>query len=291
MKSAADRVGSQADLGLLLVGAVSFGCRPLFARLVFADGMSPAVAGLLTLVPTAALCLLLAAGIGGMRRVAWASAFWAVFAGAFVASGSLAYLYALRALPVATTTLIHFSYPLFVVLLGWGLLRIRPSRSMIVAAGLILLGCAVLIPTSSERLPDLGPVLICFISPLSYALLLLLLSRRLTALPILPRVGLIALGASLILLPASGLGGFTAFAALGPDGWLGVAGLVLVCGFLPQLTTTVGVPLAGADRAAVVGGLELITALLIGWIAIGEPIATREIVGALLIGAAMALAR
>jgi drug/metabolite transporter (DMT)-like permease len=91
------------------------------------------------------------------------------------------------------------------------------------------------------------------------------------------------------MLPAAGGGAVATFAALGSQGWLGVAGLVLVCGFLPQLTTTIGVPWAGPDRAAIVGALELITALTIGWTVIGEPTRAGELLGTLLIGTALVL--
>lgn len=280
-----------ADLGLLLVaiGAVGFGFRPLFARLVYADGMAPALAGFLTLAPTALLCLPLAlvAERPGPRQ--GGAVLWALFAGAFVAAGNLAYMHALKALPVATATLIYFSYPLFVILLSWLLLGTRPDRQMVVAGALILGGCGAILSTGVGPAAPLGPLLLSLITPLSYALLLILLGRRLVVLPLLRRIGLITLGASVVMLPAVGIDAVATFATLGSQGWLGVAGLIVVCGFLPQLTTTIGVPWAGPDRASIVGALELITALAIGWTVIGEPTGAAEILGTLLIGTALVL--
>lgn len=50
---------------------------------------------------------------------------FALAAGALVALGNVAYLRALDGLSVATTTLIFFTYPLFVVGLGVCLFRTR----------------------------------------------------------------------------------------------------------------------------------------------------------------------
>jgi drug/metabolite transporter (DMT)-like permease len=285
-----------ADLGLLLVatGAIGFGCRPLFARLAFADGITPALAGLLTLAPTALLCLpstirFLRSGAAGAGNRA--GPLWALAAGIFVALGSLAYMHALGALPVATTTVIYFSYPLFVVLLGWLIGGVRPSGAMLGAAALITAGCASIVAPGVGAGAPASALLIAFAAPLSYAILLLLLAHRLASLPLFPRVGLITLGASLVLAPASGIGGFETLRDLGRAGWIGVAGLVVVCGFVPQLTTTLGVPRAGPDRAAIAGGLELVTALAVGWLALGEPMALREVAGALAIAMAVLLAQ
>lgn len=285
-----------ADVGLLLVaiGAIGFGCRPLFARLAFADGITPALAGLLTLAPTALLCLPSTIRFLGRRRADVGSRtnpIWALAAGVFVAIGSLAYMQALESLPVATTTVVYFSYPLFVVLLGWLIGGTRPTPAMLVAAALITAGCAAIVAPGAASGARPSALLIAFAAPLSYAILLLLLAQRLAPVPLFPRLGLITLGATLVLVPTAGIGDFWALGTLGWAGSIGVAGLVVVCGFVPQLTTTLGVPCAGADRAAIAGGLELVTALTAGWLALGEPMAPRELAGALAIGMAVLLAQ
>jgi drug/metabolite transporter (DMT)-like permease len=284
------------DVGLLLVaiGAIGFGCRPLFARLAFADGITPALAGLLTLAPTALLCLPSTVRflVRRMEDVEGpAGPMWALAAGVFVAIGSLAYMQALESLPVATTTVVYFSYPLFVVLLGCLISGVPPTPAMLAAAALITAGCAAIVEAGAASGARLSALLIAFASPLSYAVLLLLLAQRLARVPLFPRLGLITLGATLVLAPMAGIGGLGALGGLDRAGWIGIAGLVVVCGFVPQLTTTLGVPRAGADRAAVAGGLELVTALAVGWLALGEPAAPREVAGVIAIGMAVLLAQ
>jgi drug/metabolite transporter (DMT)-like permease len=288
------RIGP-SDLGLLLVaaGAVAFGLRPLFARLAFADGLSPAWAGLLTLGPTALVCLpatlaTLRSGRAGLPR---GPAAWALLTGLFVGVGNLAYMYALAGLAVATTTLIYFSYPLFVIALGWLFAGLAVTRRTLAAGFLILAGCAAILAPGGWTGGDPRLVALCFLAPLSYATLLLLLSRRLVGLPLMARIGLITLGASAIMLPVALAGAQGAVPTLGAQGWAGVLGLVIVCGFVPQLVTTIGLPLAGADRGAIAGVLELATALLVGWLLLGEPATAGEALGAAAILCAVLLVR
>jgi len=283
-----------ADLGLLLVGlaAIGFGLRAPFARLAFAAGLTPEAASALTIVPTALVCLpFVIRRYDPGDRAALRLASWAVLTGVLVAIGNVAYMRALDGLPVATATLIYFSYPLFVIGLGWltGDLVLRPRT--ILAAVLILAGCAAVLSPDELRGLDSKLVALCFAAPLSYALLVLLLARKLIGLSLPVRIGLITLGASVVLVPAALLGSLGSAPVPGADLWLGALGLVVVCGFVPQLATTVGIPLAGADRAAIAGAIELVVALLAGWVLLGEAATGGQVIGALLIGSAVLLSR
>jgi drug/metabolite transporter (DMT)-like permease len=283
-----------ADFGLLLVGlaAVGFGLRVLFARWSFAGGLTPEAVSALTIVPTALVCLPWVIGrYSGEDRAAIRLALWAFLIGLLVAVGNIAYMRALEGLPVATATLIYFSYPLFVIALGrvTGDVTLRPRA--LVAAGLILAGCAAVLSPDELAGLDLFLVALCFAAPLSYAVLVLLLARKLIGLSLPVRVGLITLGASVILVPTAFLGILASAPLPGTGLWLGVLGLVVVCGVIPQFATTVGIPLAGADRAAIAGAIELLVALLAGWVLLGEAVTTGQLIGTVLIGSAVLLAR
>jgi drug/metabolite transporter (DMT)-like permease len=284
----------RANLGLALVvlGAVAFGFRPLFARLAFAGGLSPELAGLLMLGPTALACLpaTLRSLVGERARGSRRLVAWALVAGVSLAVGNLAYLHALRTLTVATTTLIYFSYPLFVVLLGWLLIGARVSPRTMAAVASIAIGCMLILSPGSWSAADLPALLTCFLAPVSYAALLLLLWRKLTRLPLMARVGWLSLGATLVLLPASGRE-LAAMGDLDSGGWIGASGLVVICGFLPQMLTTVGVPMAGPDRAAIGGVMELVTSLALGWLMLREEPSGLEMLGAAAILSAVLLVR
>lgn len=283
-----------ADLGLILVAlaAVGFGVRVLFARWSFAGGLTPEAVSALTIVPTAVICLPWVIGrYSGEDRAALRLALWAFLLGLLVAAGNVAYMRALQGLPVATATLIYFSYPLFVILLGWLISGLRPRPPALLAAFLIVAGCAAVLSPDELRDLDLALVLLCFAAPVSYAVLVLLLARTLVGLSLPVRVGLITLGASSVLVPTAIVGILASTPVPGPELWLGVLGLVVVCGVIPQFATTVGIPLAGADRAAIAGAIELVVALLAGWVILGEVVASGQVLGAVLIGSAVFLAR
>jgi drug/metabolite transporter (DMT)-like permease len=58
---------------------------------------------------------------------------------------------------------------------------------------------------------------------------------------------------------------------------------------MPQILTIRGTVLLGAEKTAVFGSAELITALIVGWVILAEPVRTAEIVGASLLIAAILL--
>lgn len=134
-------------------------------------------------------------------------------------------------------------------------------------------------------------MLLSALAPLSYAVLLLLLAGHLIALPIWTRIGTIALGASAVLLLAFLASPTDARWPTSPLGWAGVFGLVAACGFVPQWLTTLGVPMAGADRGSIGGGIELLTSLAVGWIVLLEKPHVNELAGALCILGALVVAR
>lgn len=274
------------------MGALGFGLRALFARSAFAGGLTPEAAGALTLVPTALVCLPFVIGrYSRQDRAALEPAFWAFLIGLLVAIGNIAYMRALAGLPVATATLIYFSYPLFVIVIGvlTSELTLRP-RSL-AAALLILTGCAAVLSPAELRGLDLRLVALGFAAPLSYAVLLLLLARKLIGLSLPVRIGLITLGASVVLVPSAFIGILAAAPVPGFELWFGVVGLVLISGAIPQFATTIGIPLAGADRAAIAGAIELVVALIVGWVLLSEPFSVGQLAGALLIGSAVVLVR
>ena len=123
------------DLGivLMLAAAVGYGLRPFFARFSYAEGLTADVAALVTLGGTAMVLLpLTLRHVGWDRRPAdkWPM-IWAVLTGCFVGLGTLGYFRALEVIPVATATVIYFTFPLFTVILSAIFLaqRIAPRPS------------------------------------------------------------------------------------------------------------------------------------------------------------------
>jgi drug/metabolite transporter (DMT)-like permease len=260
----ASRDPSTVGLALMVGAAVGFGLNPLFARYAYAGGVGPEAAALYRFaVPALALlpfCL-------AARRHPHA---------------------ALAVLPVALPALVYFTYPAFTLVLGRILFGERIAPRAAGACACVLLACALILAPGHLTAGQAGALLLCLAAPLAYALLLHGYARWLTPLPVAARTALTLVGATLVLLPVlllvrGGTGGLLPVAGIG---WVGVAGLVTVCSLLPQLVTTLAVPMLGAGAAAVAGSMELVTTLAVGWLALGEAMTAMAAAGGGLILAA-----
>lgn len=105
-----------------------------------------------------------------------------------------------------------------------------------------------------------------------------------TPLPLAPQVGMVTLGASIAIVPFVLVGGAAAWQPSGAGaGWLLVLGVLV-----PALLVTAGGPAAGPTTTGLVGSLELVVALVSGWLVLGEALTTVKVVGALFLAAGAA---
>ncbi len=288
------RTVSETDIGilLLLLGALFSGLRPLFGRWLINDDVPAVIIAFYTYIVSAALFLPI--GLWNIRKTGRyrGTAVIAFSSGLIVGVGGLAYFEALQRLPVATVTVIYFTYPAMVITVVALLRRRWPQRSALLAAACVLLGSGFIVGPALQRadIPVTG-LAIAFITPLTWTLLLVLLAGPLTVLPAWSRIGFISSGGAVammvivLLWPPSTLMPHTA------RGWEGLLGLVMISGVLTHILLTVGVPKAGPERASMTGVFEAATALAVGWILFLEPITANQGVGVLLIGTALFLTR
>lgn len=274
-----------STLGLVLMigAAVGFGLNPLFARYAYAGGIGPEAAALYRFgVPALALLPFCLAARRHPRAALIAGGL-----GACMGLGIAAYFRALAVLPVALPALVYFTYPAFTLVLGRILFGERIAPRAAGACACVLLACALILAPGYLTAGQAGALLLCLAAPLAYALLLHGYARWLTPLPVAARTALTLVGAALVLLPVLLLvRGGTGLLPVAGIGWVGVAGLVTVCSLLPQLMTTLAVPMLGAGAAAVAGSMELVTTLAVGWLALGEAMTAMAAAGGALILAA-----
>ena len=274
-------------MALVALGAIGFGLMPLFARTAYADGLPP-LSLLSWRFAIAFLCLLpfLPRMLAAKRDM-----LVAVIAGAGYMGTMFFYFLALQHLTVAFTVLILFTYPLFTILLGWLVFRARLTWQNAVAALLVLVAALLILsPAGIDGHANPLAVGMAFIPPLAYAAFMHLAARRLSDIAIPVRLGGVFLGGLLAMLalgllmdggvatPASATG-WGATLALAVISTVGALGLLLY-----------GAPAAGAERTAVAGASELVTALIVGALAYGEQLDAITMVGAVLIVGAILLA-
>ncbi|MCC2111792.1 MAG: EamA family transporter, partial [Hyphomicrobiales bacterium] len=73
-------------------------------------------------------------------------------------------------------------------------------------------------------------------------------------------------------------------------GWTAFFGMMVLSGLIPQFAIVIGTPAVGPGRAAVAATLELVVALSVGWLVIGEAAGPADYFGAGLILVAILLA-
>jgi drug/metabolite transporter (DMT)-like permease len=205
--------------------------------------------------------------------------------------GVIAYFEAVAVLPVALTTLIYLSYPLFTALLGRVLFGLRPSRADALGCGAVLVACLLMLGRPGELDPGQYRALsLAFLAPLAFAVLILMNAHCLRALPTLPRYAASIWGCFAVALVVNT---WITPAPVGlptsPVGWLALLGMGILASALPQLLFTVGAPVAGPNRTALAGSAELLLGLLTGWLLLAETVEPLQLLGGLLIGGALLL--
>jgi drug/metabolite transporter (DMT)-like permease len=283
-----------AGMALVALGAIGFGLMPLFARTAYADGLS-ALSLLSWRFAFAFACLL---PFLPKLLAAKTDTLVAVLAGAGYMGINLFYFLALERLTVALTVLILFTYPLFTILIGWLGFREKLTWQNAAAAVIVLLAAIlILAPTGlykSESGDAVDPVGLgmAFVPPAAYALFVHIAAKRLSRMTIPVRLGGVFLG-GLIAMVVLGLimeGRIAAPASAA--GWGAAIALALLSTVFALGLLLYGAPIAGAERTAVAGASELVTALIVGALAYNESLSATTLIGAtMIIGAILLAAR
>jgi drug/metabolite transporter (DMT)-like permease len=274
-------------MALVAFGAIGFGLMPLFARTAYADGLS-ALSLLSWRFAIATLCLL---PFAKQLLAAKRDTLIAIAVGAGYMGINLFYFLALQRLTVALTVLILFTYPLFTILIGWLGFRERLTWQNAVAAGLVLVAAIlILAPAGFGTAIDPVGLAMAFVPPAAYALFVHIAAKRLSSMTIPVRLGGVFLGGLIAMVLLGLLLEGRIAMPVSPSGWGAAIALALLSTVFALGLLLFGAPIAGAERTAVAGASELVTALLVGALAYGERLEPVTLAGAGLILAAILLA-
>lgn len=274
-------------MALVAFGALGFGLMPLFARTAYADGLPP-LSLLSWRFGIAFLCLLpfLKQMLAARRDMLVATLTGAGYMGTM-----FFYFTALQHLTVALTVLILFTYPLFTTLIGWLVFRERLPWPNAVAAALVFIAAVlILAPAGLGNHDNLLAIGLAFIPPLAYAVFMHVAAKPLSRMTIPVRLGGVFLGGliAMLLLGLAMDGGITVPASI--TGWTATVALAIVSTVGALGLLLLGAPVAGAERTAIAGASELVTALIVGVLAYNETLEATTLAGAVLILGAILLA-
>ena len=291
---------SSLGLGLMLLSSATFGTSGTLAASLIAIGWTPGAA-VTTRVTIAALVLTVPALLqlrrhrlrgADVRRLL-------VYGVAAVAGAQLCYFNAVQHLSVAVALLLEYSGILLVV--GWMWLRHghRPRRLTVIGGVVSLAGLALLLDLLSPQHLDLVGTLWGLGAGVGLATYFVISAHTEDALP--PLViawGGLAIGA-LGLLGAAAVGALPISAPHADVtllhtsmSWLvPVLGLSLVAAVVAYLTGIAGARLLGAKVASFVGLTEVVFAVLIAWLLLGQHLTLVQGIGAALLVAGIVLVR
>lgn len=265
---------------LIFCSAVGFGLNPLFAQLLFAEGMNAEWVTLFRFIIPALVFV-------PMLRVQvaeYAELLRMLLLGAFNALGVLLYFKAINEIPVSAAILIYYSYPFFNVLLGWLLFQRRPSRNALAAAAIILVAASLTITPELVSAELLLPTLGCFVAPLAFALIIQYLDKPKQPLAASKRLAGSLIGHLLVLLPLALLmGSSSKVVTVSTELVLLLLAIGVFAAAIPQYLFTLGAPMAGADKTAIVGAAELVIAMMTGAILLGDSLGRLEVTAMLLV--------
>lgn len=273
-----------ATLGV--VGAsMAFGFVPYFARGLTDAGLAPFAVAFYRYFLVAALFFPL------MLRALWnpvtrGAALWGLGAGVVMGIGWVGYVRALQEVPVGTAGVIYMSYPVFTLVVAWGVFADRPSGRAMLAAGLILIAALVAGGAEAMGPAPLRPLILALAAPFGFGVGIAVLVHRLTVLQPLARLTVVCCGSVLGLLPLVLTVPADQVIPPNRDAWLLVGGIALITALVPQLVYCVCSPMVGAARTAMAGAVELPMMFALGWVAYGEHLGTAQwVAGALVLGA------
>ncbi|MSQ69768.1 MAG: DMT family transporter [Betaproteobacteria bacterium] len=277
----------------LVLSAISLGSGHVFARFAFANGVNILTAATLR---SAFACLLLLAllRVLGMRLLPLPlQTKGTVVLGLLIAMQTVMVQVAVSLMPVTLAILLFYTFPFFTGVASALLGDEPPSWRLAIALVAAFAGLALVLNLGSQPINPLG-VAAALGASVAFTGALVLTPRLAPGLAAPLRTFLMLGTAALIFMAAAGAGLVLDVApqaqtfALPVDarGWIGLSGLVLFysLGFSGVFLV---LPRLGATQTAIVLNMEPVAVAVIAWLALGEALGALQVLGALLVVAAV----
>ncbi len=282
-----------AVLFLMFVATV-FAANHIAARLAFDHGASVAAAVAVRSGLTAVVMLALLRLQGIPFALPRATLARGLGIGLLVAVQSYCLYSSVAVIPVALALLAFNSYPMLFVLLAWAADGAHPGRRAFVAMPLALFGLVLAldvvgtVEAMSGRWAEIGVgVGWALGAATSFALVLYLTTKHLQDVDGRMRT-LLTMATTAIVIGAVGAAAGTLALPADATGWLGLALLTVLYGAAITALFTV-VPKLGAASKTAALNFEPIAALALGWVILGQSMAPRQMLGALIVVGAVLL--
>jgi drug/metabolite transporter (DMT)-like permease len=279
---------------LLMFLSSVFAANHVAARVAFDHGASVAAAVMVRsgITALAIVALLRLQGVAlGMPR---ATLVRGLGIGLLVALQSFCLYSAVAIIPVALALLAFNTFPMLYVLLSWAAGGEHPGRRAFVAMPMALVGLVLALDilgtleAMAGRWAEIGAgVAWALGSAASFACVLFLTTRHLKDVDGRVRT-LLTMGTTAVVVGLGGAAAGTLALPVDATGWLGLALLTVLYGSAITAIFTVVPKLSSPSNTAALN-FEPIAALILAWLVLGQGMALRQIVGALIVVGAVIL--
>jgi len=203
---------------------------------------------------------------------------WAFVAGLALGLGWVGYVLAIERLPVPLVATIYMTYPAFTLLATWLISGGRPASRAVAGAALVLTGAFIAVGPADAGVGG-WVVLLAVAAPVTFGLVVAVMSDRVHALQPVETIAATSLGAFVGLVPLVVAQPLDAVIPADARTWLLAIGIGLLTSLLPMMLFVVGAPVVGSARAAAAASLELPTVFLIAWVLLAEPPTLAQLAG------------
>jgi drug/metabolite transporter (DMT)-like permease len=279
---------------LLMFLSSVFAANHVAARVAFDHGASVAAAVMVRSGITALAIVALLRLQGVALRMPRATLVRGLGIGLLVALQSFCLYSAVAIIPVALALLAFNTFPMLYVLLSWAAGGEHPGRRAFVAMPMALVGLVLALDilgtleAMAGRWAEIGAgVAWALGSAASFACVLFLTTRHLKDVDGRVRT-LLTMGTTAVVVGLGGAAAGTLALPVDATGWLGLALLTVLYGSAITAIFTVVPKLSSPSNTAALN-FEPIAALILAWLVLGQGMALRQIVGALIVVGAVIL--
>lgn len=265
----------------VLLSTLFFGTAPIFGKLAYRAGVLPfTLVALRTVSAALGLWVFYLLFWRGAIPISWRNLVGCVGMGLANGVGSLFYYTGLGRIDASLAQLLYTLYPLWVFIFLFAAGH-HVSRGSVLYLVLALAGVFALTYTGEQKVDLLG-VMLLLSSGACYGWHLVL--GQWTLVDVDSRtVTLYVLSAMAVVVISARLADGAPWMPISVDGWLAVSGLTLFPTILARLMVFAGLRSLGGVKTSLLGLAELLVALLIAYLALGERLTLWQWLGGLLL--------
>ena len=243
---------------MILLSAIGFGFNPLFAQILFVQGMNTELVTLYRFIlPGILLAFYLPAPVH-----LWPEVSRMLMIGFMNAIGVFAYFHALQVLDSSTAILIYYTYPFFSLLIGVLIFKRALTVNALLSAILVLIAASLVIDPSALSMQSKSALIGCFFAPMIFAFQIQYLAKPKQNLSAACRIAWVTIGHLLILIPLAIYSSPLVVFPTQMSGWFVLMGLAFLAAALPQFLFVKGAINTKPEIIAIFGSAELVVAML-----------------------------